>query len=128
MALLLRNTDLAPFSQKSLVPHQICALCGRGALQNNPSATTGVRHLERLIDDLLRMITAGLRMAAGRSLSDLLGSACFQFSKQRMSIARLPHPEIAIISFRQLTEGRSTPFGNAKKSREISYWKTRRSG
>jgi hypothetical protein len=64
---------------------------------------------------------AGHRMAAGRSLSDLLGSACFQFGKQRMSIARLPHRDRCHL-FRQLTEGRSTPF-RTRKSPAIFYWK-----
>jgi hypothetical protein len=60
-------------------------------------------------------------MAEGRSLPDLLGSACFQFDEQRMSIARLSHRDRYHL-FRQLTEGRSTPFGT-RRSPAISYWK-----
>ncbi|WP_290900121.1 hypothetical protein, partial [Hoeflea sp.] len=84
-------------------------------------ATDGIRRLERLIDDLLRLHAAGHRMAEGRSLPDLLGSACFQFDEQRMSIARLPHRDRYQL-FRQLTEGRSTPFGK-QRSPAISCWK-----
>ena len=112
---------LAPFSQKRLVPHQICAWCGAALCKRTRPATNGVRRLERLIDDLLRLHAAGHRMAEGRSLPDLLGSACFQFGKQRMSIARLPHRDRYHL-FRQLTEGRSTPFGT-RRSPAISYWK-----
>lgn len=102
---------LAPFSQKRLVPHQICALCGAALCTRTGPATAGVRHLERLIDDLLRLHAVGYRMAEGRSLPDLLGSACFQFGRRPMSIARLPHRDRYHL-FRQLTEGRSTPFGS----------------
>lgn len=112
---------LAPFSQKRLVPHQICALCGAALCKRTRPASDAVQRLERLIDDLLRLHTAGLRMAAGRSLSDLLGSACFQFGKQRMSIARLPHRDRYHL-LRQLTVGRSTPFGT-RRSSAIAYWR-----
>jgi len=112
---------LAPFSQKRLVPHQICASCGAALCKRTRPAADGVRRLERLIDDLLRLHAAGHLMAEGRSLPDLLGSACFQFGKQRMSIARLPHRDRYHL-FRQLTEGRSTPFGK-RKSPAIFYWK-----
>lgn len=112
---------LAPFSQKRLVPHQICARCGAALCKRTRPATNGVRRLERLIDDLLRLQAAGHRMAEGRSLPDLLGSACFQFGKQRMSIARLPHRDRYQL-FQKLAEGRSTPFGT-RRSPAISYWK-----
>ena len=112
---------LAPFSQKRLVPHQICAWCGAALCKRTRPAANGVRRLERLIDDLLRLHAAGHRMAEGRSLPDLLGSACFQFGKQRMSIARLSHRDRYHL-LRQLTEGRSTPFGT-RRSPAISYWK-----
>ena len=82
---------LAPFSQKRLVPHQICAWCGAALCKRTRPAANGVRRLERLIDDLLRLQASGHRMAEGRSLPDLLGSACFQFSRRPMSIARLSH-------------------------------------
>lgn len=95
-------------------------LVRRGALQTHPSRRDGVRRLERLIDDLLRLHAVGYRMAERRSPPDLLGSACFQFGKQRMSIARLPHRDRYHL-FRQLTEGRSTPFGT-RKSPAIFYW------
>ena len=112
---------LAPFSQKRLVPHQICALCGTALCKRTRPATNGVRRLERLIDDLLRLHAAGHRMAEGRSLPDQLGSACFQFGKQSVSIARLPHRDRYQL-FLQFTEGRSTPFGT-RRSSAIIYWK-----
>ncbi len=112
---------LAPFSQKGLVPHQICAVCAAPLCKRTRPANVGVRHLERLIGVLLRPRAAGHRMAVGRPLPDLLGSACFQFDEQRMSIARLPHRDRYHL-FRQLTEGRSTPFGT-RKSPAISCWK-----
>lgn len=112
---------LVPFSQKRLVPHQICALCGATLCKRTRPAAGRVQRLERLIDDLLRLHAAGHLMAEGRSLPDLLGSACFQFGKQRMSIARLPHRDRYLL-FLQLTEGRSTPFGT-RKSPAIFYWK-----
>jgi len=112
---------LAPFSQKRLVPHQICALCGAALCKRTRPANDGVRRLERLIDDLLRLHVAGHRMGEGRSLPGLLGSASFQSGAQRMSIARLPHRDRFQL-FRQLTEGRSTPFGK-RRSPAISCWK-----
>ncbi len=112
---------LAPFSQKRLVPHQICASCGAALCKRTRPAAAGARHLERLIDDLLRLHAAGHRMAEGRSLPDLLGSACFQFGRRPMSIARLPHRDRYQL-FQQLAEGRSTPFGK-RRSPAISYWK-----
>ena len=112
---------LAPFSQKRLVPHQICAWCGAALCKRIRPATNGVRRLERLIDDLLRLQASGHRMAEGRSLPDLLGSACFQFSRRPMSIARLSHRDRYQL-FRQLTDGQSTPFGT-RRSSAIIYWK-----
>lgn len=112
---------LASFSQKRLVPHQICALCGAALCKRTRPATNGVRRLERLIDDLLRLHAAGHRMAEGRSLPDLLGSACFQFGLRPMSIAHLSHRDRYQL-FQQLTEGRSTPFGT-RRSPAISCWK-----
>ena len=112
---------LAPFSQKRLVPHQICARCGAALCKRTRPATNGVRRLERLIDDLLRLQAAGHRMAEGRSLPDLLGSACFQFGKQSVSIVRLPHRDRYQL-FQKLAEGRSTPF-EKRRSSAIIYWK-----
>ncbi|MBM1818233.1 TniQ family protein, partial [Sulfitobacter pseudonitzschiae] len=112
---------LAPFSQKRLVPHQICALCGTALCKRTRPATNRVRRLERLIDDLLRLHAVGYRMSEGRSLPDLLGSACFQFGRRPMSIARLPHRDRYHL-FRQLTEGRSTPFGT-RRNPAIAYWR-----
>ena len=112
---------LAPFSQKRLVPHQICALCGAALYKRTRPAADGVRRLERLIDDLLRLHAAGHRLAEGRSLPDLLGSACFQFGGKRVSIARLSHRD-RYQQLRQMTEGRSTPFGK-RRSPAIFYWK-----
>lgn len=112
---------LAPSCQKRHVPHQTCASCGAALCKRTRPAADGVRRLERLIDDLLRLHAVGYRMAEGRSLPDLLGSACFQFGKQRMSIARLPHRDRYHL-FRQQTEGRSTPFGT-RKSPATFYWK-----
>jgi len=112
---------LAPFNQKRLVPHQICALCGAALCKPTRPATNGVRRLERLIDDLLCLHAVGYRMAEGRSLPDLLGSACFQFGGKRMPIARLSHRDRYQL-FRQMTEGTSTPFGT-RRSPAISCWK-----
>lgn len=112
---------LAPFSQKRLVPHQICAWCGAALCKRTRPATNGIRRLERLIDDLLRLQAAGHRMAEGRSLPDLLGSACFQFSRRPMSIARLSHRDRYQL-FQKLAEGRSTPF-EKRRSSAIIYWK-----
>ena len=112
---------LAPFRQKRLVPHQICAVCGAALCKRTRPATDGVRRLERLIDDLLRLHAAGHRIGEGRSLPDLLGSASFQSGEKRVSIARLPHRDRYQL-FGQLTEGRSIPFGK-RRSPAISCWK-----
>lgn len=112
---------LAPFSQKRLVPHQICAWCGAALCKRTRPSTNGIRRLERLIDDLLRLQAAGHRMAEGRSLPDLLESACFQFSRRPMSIARLSHRDRYQL-FQKLAEGRSTPFEKRRIS-AIIYWK-----
>lgn len=112
---------LAPFSLTRLVPHQFCALCGATLCKPTRPATNGVRRLEHLIDDLLCLHAVGYRMAEGRSLPDLLGSACFQFGKQHMSIARLSHPDRYQL-LRQMTEGRSTPFVK-RRSSAIIFWK-----
>jgi len=112
---------LAPFRQKRLVPHQICAVCGAALCKRTRPATDGVQRLERLIDDLLRLHAAGHRIGEGRSLPDLLGSASFQSGEERVSIARLPHRDRYQL-FGQLTEGRSIPFGK-RRSPAISCWK-----
>ena len=112
---------LAPFSQNRLVPHQFCAVCGAALCKRTGPATSGVRHLERLIDDLLRLHAAGHWMTGRQSLPDLLGSPCFQFGGKRMSIARLSHRDRYQL-FRQMTEGTSTPFGT-RRSPAISCWK-----
>jgi len=51
--------SLAPFRQARLVPQQYCAFCDAPLAKPTGPASTGARRLERLIDDLLRLDSAG---------------------------------------------------------------------
>jgi hypothetical protein len=50
---------IAPFRQARLVPQQNCAFCGTPLAKPTGQANTGARRLERLIDDVLRLDSAG---------------------------------------------------------------------
>lgn len=53
------DQGLAPFRQARLVPQQYCAFCDAPLAKPTGPASPGARRLERLIDDLLRLDTAG---------------------------------------------------------------------
>lgn len=61
--------SLAPFRQARLVPQQYCAFCDAPLAKPTGPASTGARRLERLIDDLLRLDSAGRAQDDRKSLA-----------------------------------------------------------
>ena len=111
---------LAPFRQDRLVPHQFCALCGAELGKSTAPAAHGVRRLERLIDDLLRLHAAGHRPRGKTSLPGLLGAACFTSGAEHRSITRLSHRDRYRL-LRRLSVG-SFPFKEGRKSAAMACW------
>lgn len=60
---------LAPFRQTRLVPQQHCAFCDAPLAKPTGPASPGARRLERLIDDLLRLDSAGRALDDRKSLA-----------------------------------------------------------
>lgn len=57
---------LAPFKRDRLLPQQYCTFCDSHLAKPTALARAGARRLERLIDDLLRLDTAGRALGVGR--------------------------------------------------------------
>lgn len=111
---------LAPFLQDRLLPQQICAFCAAPLVKRTLPATPCVRHLERLLDDLLRLHAAGYGPRGRTSPIDLLGATCFRSGDARISIAYLSHVDRYRL-FRRLTEDPLRVFGE-RKNPALDYW------
>ncbi len=61
--------SLAPFRQARLVPQEYCAFCDAPLAKPTGPVSTGARRLERLIDDLQRLDSAGRAQDDRKSLA-----------------------------------------------------------
>lgn len=112
--------ELAPFRQDRLVPHQYCTHCSRHLGKRTAPANQGVRRLELLVEDLLRLHASGHRLPGKKSASDLLGADCFIVGSEKRSITRLTHRDRYLL-FQRMAEG-SLPFEERRSNTAIAFW------
>jgi hypothetical protein len=96
---------LAPFRQARLVQQQYCAFCGTPLARPNGPAITGARRLERLIDDLLRLDSAGRAQDDRKSLAVRFMKHPVPVGTAISTIPFLSH-RVRYEFFRRLSEGR----------------------
>ncbi len=94
---------LAPFLQARLVPQQYCAFCDAPLAKPTGPASPGARRLERLIDDLLRLDSAGRAQDDRKSLSVRLARYPVPVGPATSTIPYLSH-RIRHDFFRRLSE------------------------
>ena len=94
---------LAPFRQARLLPQQYCAFCDAPLAKPTGPASPGARRLERLIDDLLRLDTAGRAPDDRKSLAARLARYPVPVGPGTSTIPYLSH-RIRHDFFRRLSE------------------------
>ncbi len=114
------GNGLAPFRQGQLVPQQFCAFCGSHLGKRTSHSSPGVRRLERLIDDLLRLYSAGHQWPGRGSLPDLLAAAHFPARAGTEPITQLSHRDRYGL-FRRLTE-EAFPLTEGRASSAVRCW------
>lgn len=96
---------LAPFRQARLVPQQYCTFCDAPLAKQTGPASTSARRLERLIDDLLRLESAGRTQDDRKSLAVQLMKQPVPVGTAISTIPFLSH-RVRYDFFRRLSEGR----------------------
>lgn len=114
------GSELAPFKQDRLVPHQYCTHCGAHLGKRTAPANQGVRRLEHLVDDLLRLHASGHWLPGKTSAPDLLGADCFIVGSEKRSIVRLSHRDRDLL-FQRMADG-SLPFEETRSNTAIAFW------
>jgi hypothetical protein len=94
---------LAPFLQARLVPQQYCAFCDAPLAKPTGPASPGARRLERLMDDLLRLDSAGRPYGDRKSHAARLARYPVPVGPTTSTIPRLSH-RIRYDFFRRLSE------------------------
>jgi hypothetical protein len=94
---------IAPLRQARLVPQQYCAFCDAPIAKPTGPASTGVRRLERLIDDLLRLDSAGRAQDDRKSLAARLAKYPVPVGPGTSTIPHLSHA-LRYNFFRRLSE------------------------
>ncbi len=94
---------LAPFKRDRLVPQQYCAFCDAHLAKPTGPASLGARRLERLIDDLLRLDSAGRAQGDRKSLAARLMRYPVPFGPATSTIPFLSH-RVRYDFFRRLSE------------------------
>jgi hypothetical protein len=97
------DQGLAPFRQARLVPQQYCAFCDAPLAKPTGPASTGARRLERLIDDLLRLDSAGCAQEDRKSRVARLARHPVPVGPATSTILDLPH-RVRSDFFRRLSE------------------------
>ena len=82
---------LAPFKQARLVSQQTCALCDAPLAWPTGAVGQGIRHLERLIDDLLRLDSAGRAQGDQKSFAARLAKSPVPVGAARSTLPHLSH-------------------------------------
>ncbi|MCA3459103.1 MAG: TniQ family protein [Rhodobacter sp.] len=115
---------LAPFRQDRLVSQQYCAFCDAPLAKPTDPANPGARRLERLIDDLLRLDTAGLALGVGRgkrkTLPERIAICPVPVGTTTSTIPQLSH-RVRHDFFRRLSEGQSGIVGH-KSGGPLNLW------
>ena len=94
---------LAPFRQARLVPQQYCAFCDAPLAKPTGPASPGARRIERLMDDLLRLDSAGRAPDDRKSLAARLARYPVPVGPTTSTITHLSH-RIRYDFFRRLSE------------------------
>jgi len=94
---------LAPFRQACLVPQHYCAFCDAPIAKPTGPASPGTRRLERLIDDLLRLDSAGRARDDRQSLAARLMKHPVPVGPATSTIPFLSH-RVRYDFFRRLSE------------------------
>lgn len=94
---------LAPFRQARLVPQQSCAFCDTPLAKPTGPASPGARRLERLIDDLLRLDSAGCAHGDRKSLAARLAKYPVSVGPATSTIPYLSH-RVRYDFFQRLSE------------------------
>ncbi len=101
---------LAPFKRDHLLPQQYCTFCDSHLAKPTDPARPGARRLERLIDDLLRLDTAGRALGVGRgerkTLPARIAICPMPIGMTTSTIPHLSH-RVRHDFFRRLSEGQS---------------------
>jgi len=96
---------LAPFKQARLVSQQTCAFCDAPLAKPTGAVGQGISRLERLIDDLVRLDTAGRAQGDRKSLAARFAKCPVPVGAARSTIPHLSHA-LRHDFFRRLSEGR----------------------
>lgn len=96
---------LAPFKQARLMSQQTCAFCDAPLAKPTGIVGQGIRRLERLIDDLVRLDTAGRAQDDQKSLAARLAIYPVPAGAKRSTLPHLSHA-LRHHFFRRLSEGR----------------------
>ena len=96
---------LAPFRQAHLVPQQYCAFCDAPLAKPTGPASTAARRIERLIDDFVRLDSAGRVQDDRKSLAERLARCPVPICAARSTIPHLSHA-LRHHFFRRLSDGR----------------------
>ncbi len=94
---------LAPFRQARLLPQQYCAFCDASLAKPTGPASPGARRLERLMDDLLRLDSAGRAQDGRKSLAVRLARYPVPVGSAISTIPYLSH-RVRYDFFRRLSE------------------------
>jgi hypothetical protein len=94
---------LAPFRQARLVPQHYCAFCDAPLAKPTGPASPGARRLERLIDDLLRLDSAGRAQDDRKPLATRLARYPVPVGPATSTIPYLSH-RVRYDFFRRLSE------------------------
>lgn len=96
---------LAPFKQARLMLQQTCALCDAPLAKPTGIVGQGIRRLERLIDDLVRLDRVGRAQDDQKSLAARLARCPVPIGAARSTLPHLPH-RVRHDFFRRLSEGK----------------------
>jgi len=94
---------LAPFRQARLLPQQYCAFCDAPLVKPTGPASTRARRIERLMDDLLRLDSAGRAQDDRKSLAARLARYPVPVGPATSTIPYLSH-RVRHDFFRRLSE------------------------
>lgn len=94
---------LAPFRQARLLPQQYCAFCDAALAKPTGPASPGTRRIERLMDDLLRLDSAGRTLDDRKSLAARLARYPVPVGPGTSTIPYLSH-RVRYDFFRRLSE------------------------
>lgn len=98
--------SLAPFRQARLMSQQICVFCDAPLTKPTGMVGQGIRRLERLVDDLVRLDTAGRAQDDQKSLAARLAKCPVPVGRARSTLPHLSHA-LRHDFFRGLSEGRA---------------------